>query len=80
MRIQEIEVLGSQSLADLRDALYCFKDFVQNRDHKNEDPNGVLLNTREKKLSGSCFFFENIFYVDTRAEEQGMGSEPDYSE
>lgn len=81
MRTQEFEVLGSQPLTALRDALHCPKDFVENRDRKNRDPEGAVLNTREKKMSGSCLFFEDVFYLDTRAEEvDGLGPEPDYSQ
>lgn len=77
--MQEFEILGSQNLTVLRDAIYCLRDFSGNSDRKGKNPEGAVLNTRQEKLSGSFFFFEDVFYVDSRAEKKGLGPEPDYS-
>ena len=55
-------------------------DFAVHRDRKDRKEDGVVLNTIDKKMSASHLFIENVFYVDTRAEEAGLGAEPDYSE
>ncbi|KAI8140834.1 snRNA-activating protein of 50kDa MW C terminal-domain-containing protein [Fennellomyces sp. T-0311] len=78
-RVREFDILGSQKMTDLRDAIFCMKDFSLNRDRKGKNPDGELLNTVTKKMSGSFLFIEDVFYVDTRAEEAGLGPEPDYS-
>ncbi|KAF7724020.1 small nuclear RNA activating complex, polypeptide 3 [Apophysomyces ossiformis] len=78
-RLQEFEVLGSQSLTDLRDAMYCINDFAWNADHKDRSSDGAVINTPRKKLSSSYMFIDDVFYVDSRAEEEGFGPEPDAS-
>ena len=79
-RVREFDILGSQKLSELRDAIYCMNDFAVYRDRKDRKEDGAILNTIDKKMSASHLFIENIFYVDTRAEEAGLGAEPDYSE
>ncbi|KAI9255790.1 snRNA-activating protein of 50kDa MW C terminal-domain-containing protein [Phascolomyces articulosus] len=79
-RVREFDVLGSQKLTELRDAIYCMKDFAAYRDRKNREEDGTVLNTITKKMSASYIFIEDVFYVDTRAEAAGLGTEPDYSE
>ncbi|KAG2226231.1 hypothetical protein INT45_003376 [Circinella minor] len=79
-RVREFDILGSQKLSELRDAIYCMNDFAACRDKKDGKEDGAVLNTIDKKMSASYLFIENVFYVDTRAEEAGLGAEPDYSE
>lgn len=84
-RVREFEMLGSQTLTDLRDFIFCIKDFVGGNDRKGKQPDGIVLNTQKKKLSASCLFIEDVFYVDTRAVtelglEEGGPDFPDYSE
>lgn len=76
---QEFLVLGSQTLADVRDMIKCAQDFADHHAHAGRNPDKPVLNTQTKKRSGSCFFIQNVFYVDTRAEQEGLGEEPDYS-
>ncbi|KAJ2157412.1 hypothetical protein GGF46_004536 [Coemansia sp. RSA 552] len=60
-KMEEYQVLGSQSLTVLRDAFYCISDFlVSQRDETNE-------NTKDQKVSSSYFFIENTFYNDMRS-------------
>lgn len=49
---QEFVVLGGQSLADLRDRIYCLSDFV--------------AGDGEPASSSSFFYFEGVFYEDSR--------------
>ncbi|KAI9497546.1 snRNA-activating protein of 50kDa MW C terminal-domain-containing protein [Zychaea mexicana] len=79
-RVREFNVLGSQKLTELRDAIYCMKDFAANRNRKDKETEGAILNTINTKLSASYLFIEDVFYVDTRAEKAGLDAEPDYSE
>ncbi|KAJ8660198.1 hypothetical protein O0I10_004057 [Lichtheimia ornata] len=84
-RVREFDMLGSQTLTDLRDFIFCIKDFVGDNDRKGKQPDGIVLNTQKKKLSASCLFIEGVFYVDTRAVtelglEEGGPDLPDYSE
>ncbi|KAI7884161.1 hypothetical protein K492DRAFT_204852 [Lichtheimia hyalospora FSU 10163] len=84
-RVREFEMLGSQTLTDLRDFIFCIKDFVGGNDRKGKQADGIVLNTQKKKLSPSCLFIEDVFYVDTRAVtelglEDGGADLPDYSE
>ncbi|KAG0163465.1 hypothetical protein DFQ28_011663 [Apophysomyces sp. BC1034] len=78
-RLQEFEVLGSELLTDLRDAMYCINDFAWNADHKDRSSDGPVINTPRKKLSSSYVFINDTFYVDSRAEEEGFGEEVDGS-
>lgn len=73
-------MLGSEPLTDLRDAMYCINDFAWNADRKDRASDGVVLNTPRKKVSSSYFFIGDTFYVDSRAEEEGLGPEVDSSE
>ncbi|CAO0790660.1 unnamed protein product [Mucor circinelloides] len=66
VKFQEIEVLSSQTLSDLRDAIYCQSDFTRNRNHKNQDPNEKIVNTTKTKLSPSVIYMDHVFYIDTR--------------
>ncbi|KAI9312639.1 snRNA-activating protein of 50kDa MW C terminal-domain-containing protein [Dichotomocladium elegans] len=80
-RVREFLMLGSQPLTDFRDAIFCLQDFVDNCDHKDRDPDKPILNSLRKKTSGSCFYIDDMFYIDTRAaEEDHLEPEPDYSE
>lgn len=84
-RVREFDMLGSQTLTDLRDFIFCIKDFVGDNDRKGKQPDGIVLNTQKKKLSASCLFIEGVFYVDTRAVtelglKEGGPDLPDYSE
>ncbi|CEP17268.1 hypothetical protein [Parasitella parasitica] len=65
-KFQEIEMLGSQTLSNLRDAIYCQSDFTQNRHYKNQDPNEKIVNTTKTKLSPSMIYMDHVFYIDTR--------------
>ncbi|KAL9546248.1 hypothetical protein MBANPS3_006751 [Mucor bainieri] len=66
VKFQEVEMLGSQTLAHLRDAIYCQSDFTLNRNRKNQDPNEKIVNTTKTKLSPSVIYMDHVFYVDTR--------------
>ncbi|EFA86627.1 hypothetical protein PPL_00428 [Heterostelium album PN500] len=50
LKVQEISVLGSQKLTDLKDKIYCLRDRI--------------LDGQNRK--SSYFFINNIFYNDTR--------------
>ncbi|KAI8972352.1 snRNA-activating protein of 50kDa MW C terminal-domain-containing protein [Pilobolus umbonatus] len=69
-KFQEIEILGSSLLSDLRDSIYCLMDFSCKGDRKGREEEGVILNTTMKKLSTSVFYMDHVFYIDTRAFEQ----------
>ena len=62
-KLQEVEILGSQTLVDFRDAIYCLSDFMQSRerDHQVE-----VVNTPSKKMSPSMIYIDHVFYIDTR--------------
>ncbi|KAJ2219650.1 hypothetical protein IWW45_009286, partial [Coemansia sp. RSA 485] len=60
-KMEEYQVLGSQSLTVLRDAFYCISDFLVS--HRDE----TIENTKDKKVSSSYFFIENTFYNDMRS-------------
>ncbi|KAK4521343.1 uncharacterized protein ATC70_011958 [Mucor velutinosus] len=66
VKFQEIEMLGSQTLSNLRDAVYCQSDFTLNRNHKNQNPNEKIVNTTKTKLSPSVIYMDHAFYIDTR--------------
>ncbi|KAI7900248.1 snRNA-activating protein of 50kDa MW C terminal-domain-containing protein [Cokeromyces recurvatus] len=66
IKFQEIEILGSQFLSDLRDSIYCLSDFTSNQDRENKSSTGKILNTIHKKLSPSIIYMDHVFYVDTR--------------
>ncbi|KAL9644172.1 hypothetical protein ABK040_005636 [Willaertia magna] len=51
-KVQEFLVLGSQSLTDLRDCIYCLNDYI---------PGG-------QSIRSGYFFIENVFYNDMRLE------------
>ncbi|ORY99976.1 snRNA-activating protein of 50kDa MW C terminal-domain-containing protein [Syncephalastrum racemosum] len=76
---QEFVLLGSHTLADVRDMIKCAQDFANHHAHAGRKPENPVLNTQTQKRTGSCFFIEDAFYVDTRAEQEGLGEEPDYS-
>ena len=65
-KFQEIEILGCQTLSNLRDAIYCQSDFTLNRDRKNQDPCEKIINTTKIKLSPSFIYMDHVFYIDTR--------------
>ncbi|KAG2232872.1 hypothetical protein INT48_004885, partial [Thamnidium elegans] len=67
-KFQEIEILGSQRISDLRDAVYCLSDFVMNCDRVGKKPDGEVINTLGKKLSPSMIYMDHVFYIDTRYE------------
>lgn len=69
LKFQQIEILGSQKVSDIRDVIYCQSDFSHNNDHKDSQPDGEILNTFEKKTSRSFFYAERVFYLDTRYPE-----------
>jgi hypothetical protein len=69
-KFQEIEILGSQSLSDIRDCIYCLSDFSSNGDKLNKSPTGEIINTTEKKLSPAIIYIDHVFYIDTRLEHQ----------
>ncbi|KAI9090807.1 snRNA-activating protein of 50kDa MW C terminal-domain-containing protein [Phlyctochytrium arcticum] len=56
-----IQLLGSHTLAVLRDAFYCPKDFVM-LDGKVLSPSNEIY----RKTSASLFFIENTCYIDER--------------
>jgi hypothetical protein len=58
--------LGSQSLSDYRDAIYCLSDFTLNGDRQDKEADGAIINTSDKKLSPSFIYMDHIFYIDTR--------------
>ncbi|KAJ2888412.1 hypothetical protein FB639_000660 [Coemansia asiatica] len=60
-KMEEYQVLGSQSLTVLRDAFYCISDFLVS--HRDE----TIENTKDKKVSSGYFFIENTFYNDMRS-------------
>ncbi|KAI8080011.1 snRNA-activating protein of 50kDa MW C terminal-domain-containing protein [Halteromyces radiatus] len=64
--LQEFQLLGSQNLTDLRDALYCRMDFTAHGDRQGRQPEGQIINTIRQKLSASFFYIGNTFYVDER--------------
>ncbi|KAI8642590.1 snRNA-activating protein of 50kDa MW C terminal-domain-containing protein [Parasitella parasitica] len=68
-KFQEVEMLGSQTLSSLRDAIYCQSDFTLNRNHKNQDPNEKIVNTTKTKLSPSVIYMNHVFYIDTRCKD-----------
>lgn len=59
-RIQTLKIIGSNSLCQFRDALFCLSDFL----HLGDLPE--IRNTVETKVSPSFIFIENKFYVDDR--------------
>ncbi|OZJ02290.1 hypothetical protein BZG36_05346 [Bifiguratus adelaidae] len=75
--LQELQVLGSQKLTTLRDAIDCLQDFLA---HGANQLRPVKINSRRKKMSNSYFFIENCFYVDRRAEGIVGANFCDYSE
>ncbi|CAO3656909.1 unnamed protein product [Mucor hiemalis] len=65
-KFQEVEILGSQTLSEFRDSLYCLSDFMSYGDRKDKVPTGEIVNTYVKKLSPSFIYIDHVFYVDTR--------------
>ncbi|KAG0225643.1 hypothetical protein BGW42_004198 [Actinomortierella wolfii] len=62
-RMQEVKLLGSNTLLDLRNAFMCPSDFtLQGHD---EPPEGYpQQNTATRKASSSMFCIESCFYID----------------
>ncbi|KAI8328577.1 snRNA-activating protein of 50kDa MW C terminal-domain-containing protein [Chlamydoabsidia padenii] len=65
-KLQDFNLLGSQTLTDVRDAIYCRMDFSAHGDREDRQPDGKVINTLHQKLSPSFFYIENTFYSDQR--------------
>ncbi|KAF9973809.1 small nuclear RNA activating complex, polypeptide 3 [Actinomortierella ambigua] len=66
-RTQEVKLLGSNTLLDLRNVLSCSSDFViQGQDELPEDHpvQKHYRNTATSKSSNSMFYIEGCFYID----------------
>lgn len=61
-KLQQLEILGSQSLSDFRDSFHCFRDFSRNGD------GGEVINMSDKKLSPAMIYMDHVFYIDTRSQ------------
>ncbi|KAL0079863.1 snRNA-activating protein of 50kDa MW C terminal-domain-containing protein [Phycomyces blakesleeanus] len=72
--LQEFSVLGSQTLATFKDAIYCINCAVSDVDPKDIFlNNSVSQNTKETSKSSS-FFIEDTLYIDTRPEKLNLNS------
>lgn len=71
------QVLGSQSLTELRDKIQCSSDRVIPGDYSNmPDIDPRTLNTTGDMFKSSFFFFENVFYIDMRLSDNKDYSKP----
>ena len=69
---QQIEVLGSSTLSQLRDKIYCVIDEID--DHYNKTINNSFMNEDNLRKFGSFFFIENNFYNDLRKTNLNLSS------
>lgn len=68
-KLQDFNLLGNQTLTDMRDVIYCRMDFSAHGDRQDRQPEGQIINTLYEKLSPSCFYIDNTFYVDNRRQD-----------
>ncbi|KAI8373505.1 snRNA-activating protein of 50kDa MW C terminal-domain-containing protein [Choanephora cucurbitarum] len=65
VKSQEIECLGSQSLTDVRDAIFCLSDFEWHQARMNAECADTT--SQENNMNGACMIYlDHVFYLDTR--------------
>ncbi|KAI8072371.1 snRNA-activating protein of 50kDa MW C terminal-domain-containing protein [Gongronella butleri] len=69
-RLVEYQFLGMSTLQAVRDSLFCISDFYAHGDRLNQQADGTVLNTPQKKTSASYFCIDGQFYKDERCPNQ----------
>ncbi|KAG1170108.1 hypothetical protein G6F70_007649 [Rhizopus microsporus] len=70
-KLQEIDILGSHNLCDLRDTISCFSDLPTDIDDNDDsaESDAHLFDKDNKKLVPSFFYMDHTFYIDIRYEQ-----------